>query len=66
MGTGLGKTGSHGFNNGLTKKRLFQHGPPGPPGPEGPPGPTGPPGAVVSKEEMMADLKDLIIGTCIT
>lgn len=42
------------------KRNKTLHGPPGPPGPEGPPGPPGPPGAVISKEEIMKELKDLI------
>ncbi|XP_046332040.1 adipolin-like isoform X1 [Haliotis cracherodii] len=37
-----------------------QHGPIGPPGPPGPQGPAGPPGAVITKEEMLAEFRTMV------
>ncbi|XP_046332041.1 adipolin-like isoform X2 [Haliotis cracherodii] len=42
------------------KKRKTLHGPIGPPGPPGPQGPAGPPGAVITKEEMLAEFRTMV------
>ncbi|XP_007905187.1 adipolin [Callorhinchus milii] len=45
-------------NKGKMKKT--QHGLPGPAGPPGPQGPPGPPGAVVTKEELLQEFKEMV------
>lgn len=43
-------------------KFLFQGCVPGPAGPRGPPGPPGPAGAVITKEILMQEFKELVRG----
>ncbi|XP_078615395.1 adipolin-like isoform X2 [Branchiostoma floridae x Branchiostoma japonicum] len=58
------KHSNNGNKNNGRKKRKEQekslHGPPGPQGPPGPRGPAGPPGAVITKDEMFREFKEMV------
>ncbi|CAH1239275.1 C1QTNF12 [Branchiostoma lanceolatum] len=58
------KHSNNGNKNNGRKKRKEQektlHGPPGPQGPPGPRGPPGPPGAVITKDEMFREFKEMV------
>ncbi|XP_078697328.1 adipolin-like isoform X1 [Branchiostoma floridae x Branchiostoma belcheri] len=47
-------------NPGARKGAARKHGPPGPQGPPGPRGPAGPPGAVITKDEMFREFKEMV------